>query len=129
MNNQLWMNQGDGSFIDEAVIAGVAVDANGEPKSGMGTDIADVNNDGLLDIWLLICMAKQILCFSMRADGFEMERRKVGYQLSQDLLQGLGLAFEILITMGILISTWQMEKCECQMWLKMEIHMQSVTSL
>lgn len=50
MNNQLWMNQGDGTFVDDSLVSGVAVDANGEPKAGMGTDFADVNNDGLLDL-------------------------------------------------------------------------------
>ena len=50
MNNQLWMNQSDGTFIDDAIVSGVAVDANGEPKAGMGTDFADVNDDGLLDL-------------------------------------------------------------------------------
>jgi len=50
MNNQLWLNQGDGTFIDDAIVSGVAVDANGEPKAGMGTDFADVNDDGLLDL-------------------------------------------------------------------------------
>jgi len=53
MNNQLWMNQGDGTFIDDAIVSGVAVDANGEPKAGMGTDFADVNNDGLLDVLIV----------------------------------------------------------------------------
>ena len=31
----------------------MAVDANGEPKAGMGTDFADVNNDGLLDVLIV----------------------------------------------------------------------------
>ena len=53
MNNQLWINQGDGTFIDDAMVSGVAVDANGEPKAGMGTDFADVNNDGLLDLLIV----------------------------------------------------------------------------
>ena len=50
MNNQLWMNQGDGTFVDDSLASGVAVDANGEPKAGMGTDFADVDNDGFLDL-------------------------------------------------------------------------------
>ena len=53
MNNQLWVNQGDGTFVDDAIVSGVAVDANGEPKAGMGTDFADVNNDGLLDLLIV----------------------------------------------------------------------------
>jgi hypothetical protein len=50
MNNQLWINQGDATFIDDAIVSGVAVDSNGAPKAGMGTDFADVNDDGLLDL-------------------------------------------------------------------------------
>ena len=48
MNNQLWINQGDATFIDDAIVSGVAVDSNGAPKAGMGTDFADVNDDGFL---------------------------------------------------------------------------------
>ena len=53
MNNQLWVNQGDGTFVDDAIVSGVAVDANGEPKAGMGTDFADVNNDGWVDLLIV----------------------------------------------------------------------------
>ncbi|MFN8061838.1 MAG: CRTAC1 family protein [Vicinamibacterales bacterium] len=49
MPNQLWLNQG-GRFRDVALIAGVAVDQDGAPKSGMGVDAVDVDHDGDRDL-------------------------------------------------------------------------------
>jgi hypothetical protein len=44
--NQLWINQRDGTFKDTAVVAGVALGANGERKANMGVDAGDFDNDG-----------------------------------------------------------------------------------
>jgi len=51
--DQLWMNQRDGTFIDEATARGCAVDANGIAKAGMGVTLADIDIDGDFDI--LVC--------------------------------------------------------------------------
>lgn len=53
MLDQLWLNQGDGTFRDEAVFRGCAADATGQPKAGMGVGVVDVDDDGDLD--LLVC--------------------------------------------------------------------------
>lgn len=50
MLDQLWLNQGDGTFRDEAVFRGCAADLSGQPKAGMGVTAADVDNDGDLDL-------------------------------------------------------------------------------
>lgn len=50
--NFLWINQRDGTFRDEAVIRGVATDGQGQPQSSMGVVFDDLNDDGLLDIFL-----------------------------------------------------------------------------
>jgi hypothetical protein len=71
MNNQLWMNQGDGTFIDDALVSGVAVDANGEPKAGMGTDFADVNDDGTLDLLVVNLSSETDSMFVNRGGWFE----------------------------------------------------------
>lgn len=50
--NQLWMNQQDGHFQNEAVIAGVAVNESGAPEASMGVDAADFDDDGDEDIFV-----------------------------------------------------------------------------
>jgi len=47
----LFINQGDGTFSEEAVIRGVAFDENGRELSGMGLASADYDGDGRLDIF------------------------------------------------------------------------------
>ncbi|MBT4583766.1 MAG: CRTAC1 family protein [Phycisphaerae bacterium] len=71
MNNQLWMNQGDGTFIDDAIVSGVAVDANGEPKAGMGTDFADVDNDGNIDLLVVNLVGQSDSMFMNQGGWFE----------------------------------------------------------
>jgi hypothetical protein len=48
--NFLYQNQGDGTFKDIAMWAGAAVNGDGRPEAGMGTDMADYDGDGLVDL-------------------------------------------------------------------------------
>ena len=48
--NQLWLNQRDGTFINRALLAGVALGPSGEAKAGMGVDAADFDDDGDEDL-------------------------------------------------------------------------------
>ena len=50
--NQLWMNQGDGTFIDDALIMGASVNAAGLHEAGMGIVAADFDNDLDFDLFL-----------------------------------------------------------------------------
>jgi hypothetical protein len=52
MPNQLWINQGGGRFVDEAVLRGCAVNLAGAAEAGMGVALADVDRDGRLDLFL-----------------------------------------------------------------------------
>ena len=47
----LYMNQGGGKFEEEALLRGVALDANGKALSGMGVDSADYDGSGQLSIF------------------------------------------------------------------------------
>ncbi len=48
--SSLYHNNGDGTFTDVGVQAGVAYSAEGQEQAGMGTDFADYDNDGWGDI-------------------------------------------------------------------------------
>jgi hypothetical protein len=50
--NQLWMNKRDGRFINEALLAGVAVNKDGMPEASMGVDAADFDGDGDEDLFM-----------------------------------------------------------------------------
>ncbi|MBL8880237.1 MAG: CRTAC1 family protein [Phycisphaerales bacterium] len=50
--NFLWMNRRDGSFGDEAVVRGCAVNRNGLAESGMGIGVGDVDGDLLEDLFV-----------------------------------------------------------------------------
>jgi hypothetical protein len=47
----LFMNQRDGTFSEEALLRGAALDENGNALSGMGATAADFNGDGVLDVF------------------------------------------------------------------------------
>ena len=48
--NFLFHNEGGGRFTEVGLAAGVAVARDGKPRAGMGTDFADFNGDGRLDL-------------------------------------------------------------------------------
>ncbi len=50
--NQLWINQGDGRFNDEALLAGAAVNMDGAAEAGMGVDAGDFDGDGDEDLFM-----------------------------------------------------------------------------
>ena len=50
VQNSLWRNLGGGKFVDVGVGALTALNADGKPQAGMGTDFGDYNHDGWLDI-------------------------------------------------------------------------------
>ena len=51
-DNFLYLNQGDGSFRETAVLAGVSGDASGVNTGSMGVALQDLDGDGLPDIWV-----------------------------------------------------------------------------
>jgi enediyne biosynthesis protein E4 len=50
--NRLWINQKGQSFVDEAVKRGVAYTFMGQAFAGMGVAQGDIDNDGLLDLYV-----------------------------------------------------------------------------
>ncbi|MEM8964228.1 MAG: VCBS repeat-containing protein, partial [Acidobacteriota bacterium] len=50
--NRLWLAQPDGTFLDDALLAGVAVNRSGAPEASMGVTVGDVDADGDEDVFM-----------------------------------------------------------------------------
>ena len=50
--NHLFVNDGQGRFTEMGLFAAMAFDHNGEAQGSMGIDLADVDNDGWLDLYI-----------------------------------------------------------------------------
>jgi enediyne biosynthesis protein E4 len=49
--NLVFVNNGDGTFDEKGFISGLAVSGDGNEQASMGVDLADYDNDGLLDAY------------------------------------------------------------------------------
>ena len=50
--NHLWVNQGDGTFVNDALLSGCALNGDGMPEAGMGVDAGDFDADGDEDLFM-----------------------------------------------------------------------------
>jgi hypothetical protein len=50
--NQMWINQHDGTFKNTGLFSGTALSAEGQAKSSMGVDAGDFDNDGDEDLFV-----------------------------------------------------------------------------
>jgi hypothetical protein len=79
VRNFLYRNNGDGTFTDVAYRAGVGFDANGKPQAGMGTDCADVDGNGLPDLFVTNFSEELNTLYMNQGDGiFEDVTSKAG---------------------------------------------------
>ncbi|MFT5048808.1 MAG: hypothetical protein ACI8QZ_000195 [Chlamydiales bacterium] len=89
--DQLWMNQGDGTFTDEAVFMGCAVDENGVAKAGMGVAIADIDLDGDQD--MMVC--------NLRTETDSLYINQGGFFSDSTAQLGLGLVSRTFTRFGM----------------------------
>ncbi|MDA2938315.1 CRTAC1 family protein [Acidobacteria bacterium AH-259-A15] len=52
VENHLWLNNGDGTFEEKALMAGAAYNAEGAPEGSMGVAAGDFDNDGDEDLFM-----------------------------------------------------------------------------
>lgn len=69
--NQLWVNQGDGTFVDEALLRGCAVNAFGSVEANMGVAIGDLRNaaNGGFDMYITHFGGETNTLWAAQAEG------------------------------------------------------------
>jgi hypothetical protein len=50
--NFMWLNQGDGTFLNGALLSGTAVNVKGMPEASMGVVVGDLDGDGRDDLFM-----------------------------------------------------------------------------
>lgn len=76
--NFLFLNNGDGTFSEAAILAGVAYNENGKSIAGMGADFRDLDNDGRPDIFVVGMVGDTFPLFRNRGNGFSDVTRSSG---------------------------------------------------
>ena len=89
--NQLWLNQQDGTFRDLALLSGTALGASGERKADMGVDAGDFDNDGDEDLVITELTGQgSTLYVNDGAGAFEERSGRVGLLLASLRFTGFG---------------------------------------
>ncbi|HLJ95618.1 MAG TPA: CRTAC1 family protein [Gemmataceae bacterium] len=69
----LWVNQHDGTFKDEAVVRGVAYNGAGRPEAGMGVAVGDVANDGRWALFITHIRGEKNTMYTQSANGMYID--------------------------------------------------------
>ena len=93
MPNQLWLNQGNGRFIDDAPLRGCALNALGIPRAGMGVVAFDVHQRGALDLFVTHLVGEGNGLFLNQAGNFLDVVTPDGPMAGSSPHTGFGLAF------------------------------------
>jgi hypothetical protein len=92
--NNLWINQRDGTFVDQAVVLGAAYNLHGLSEAGMGVVTGDADDDGDLDLFVThLIRETNTLYRNQGAAGFEDATAAVGLGSASLDFTGFGTAF------------------------------------
>jgi len=92
--NQLWINQKNGTFANDALLAGAAVNRNGQAEAGMGVDAGDFDGNGTEDIFITHLMDEtNTLYVNMGEALFEDRTREAGLGMPGRRFTGFGTLF------------------------------------
>jgi enediyne biosynthesis protein E4 len=93
-SDQLWINQGNGTFKNRAMLAGCAVDRNGRPQSSMGVDAGDFDNNGTDDLVVANLMGEYAALYVNDGKGmFEDRSFEAGLGSVTVPYTGFGIGF------------------------------------
>jgi hypothetical protein len=94
VQNFLFINRGGGKFEEIGAPAGVAFSETGRPRSGMGVDSADFNQDGWMDLFVAnIDHEIYSLYLNNHDESFDDQAGSNGISAASRLMSGWGLKF------------------------------------
>jgi hypothetical protein len=92
--NFIFLNSGRGKFTEVGTEAGVAYSANGKPRSGMGVDAADFDEDGWQDLFVANLDREDFALYRNNHDGtFDDLAVSTGIGKATRAMSGWGLKF------------------------------------
>ena len=91
--NKLYRNQGNGTFKDVAVEAGIAFSSEGKARAGMGVDVADFENAGVPGVAITNFDNEMIGLYRMSGGSFEDIAPQSGVGLASRNSLGFGCSF------------------------------------
>jgi hypothetical protein len=89
--NQLWINHHDGTFVDEGLLSGSAVNASGNPEGSMGIASGDFDLDGDEDLFVTNIVGETSVLYLNDGHGnFEDARARSGLARLTAAFTGFG---------------------------------------
>jgi hypothetical protein len=89
--NQLWINRHDGTFVDEGLLSGSAVNAAGNAEGSMGIASDDLDNDGDEDLFITNIVGETFVLYRNDAHAvFEDARATAGIGAPTGSMTGFG---------------------------------------
>jgi hypothetical protein len=89
--NQLWMNRHDGTFADEGLLSGAALNASGNPEGSMGVASGDFDLDGDEDLFVTNIVGETFVLYVNDGRGnFEDARARAGLAAPTAAFTGFG---------------------------------------
>ncbi len=92
--DMLFMNQGDGTFLENGIYSGIAYDQHGKPRAGMGIDVGVVDDSGEPSIFIGNFSHETVGVYKHRGNGSFTDRAatsRIGLPSFKTLTFGLVL--------------------------------------
>ncbi len=93
-NNDLWINRGDGTFSNQAVVMGAAVNIFGKPEASMGIAVGDIDGDLRPDVLMTHLRAETNTVYrAIAGGGLQDSTPRSGLGPASMRYTGFGAAF------------------------------------
>jgi hypothetical protein len=94
VGNFLFLNRGDGKLEEVGLRADIAYSADGRPRSGMGVDSADFDQDGWMDLFVSNIDEEIFSLYRNNHDGvFDDQAMRLGVGMATRWMSGWGVKF------------------------------------